>query len=428
MTARSRDWLGKVPDHWTIQPAISVADVCVSTVDKKVHDGEMPVQLCNYTDVYYGDRITDSSTFMRATASAEQVVRFAAKAGDVPVTKDSETSDDIGISAFVERDLPGVVYGYHLAIYRPEDYWTGRFIKYLFDSSYIKAILETQTLGVTRVGLSQKTLHYMKWPVPPLYERRAIAEFLDYETGEIDVFITDQERLIELLTERRSATIAHTLHQLTLRDHVAALKHLASVQTGVTLGSSYDEETHTYPYLRVANVQAGYLDTETVKEVEVPVRIAERTSLRAGDVLMTEGGDRDKLGRGAMWDARISPCLHQNHVFAIRCDTERLLPQFLVYALDAPPAREYFNLTAKQTTNLASTNSTIVRNTQLPVPSIDTQYRTVDSLDRVLSYLDAAIADAREAIALSRERRAALISAAVTGKIDVRDWKRPKAG
>jgi len=128
--------------------------VKVSTVDKKSYPDEVPVRLCNYTDVYYQDVITSDLAFMEATASAEQISRFSVQAGDVPITKDSETSDDIGRPSYVPKDLPGVVYGYHLAIYRSFDPHYSRFIRYLFDSSLVRAELETRTPGVTRVGLS----------------------------------------------------------------------------------------------------------------------------------------------------------------------------------------------------------------------------------------------------------------------------------
>lgn len=100
-----------LPDAWRWQPIDSLASVKVSTVDKKSYEDELPVSLCNYTDVYYNDEITGTLDFMRATASCSQVANFTVRAGDVVITKDSETSDDIGRPAYVPRDLPGVVYG-----------------------------------------------------------------------------------------------------------------------------------------------------------------------------------------------------------------------------------------------------------------------------------------------------------------------------
>src|SRR4051812_31824421 len=96
-----------------------IATVRISNVDKKSIEGDTPVRLCNYTDVYYRDRITRNSEFMRATATPDQRTTFALRRGDVLLTKDSETADDIGVSSYVADDLPDVLCGYHLALIRP---------------------------------------------------------------------------------------------------------------------------------------------------------------------------------------------------------------------------------------------------------------------------------------------------------------------
>lgn len=142
--------------------------------------------------------------------------------------------------------------------------------------------------------------------------------------------------------------------------------------------------------------------------------------LRAGDVLLTEGGDIDKLGRGTVWDGHINPMLHQNHVFAVRPTPGRLLPDYLALWLDSPTSREYFYLTAKKTTNLASTNKTIVGRLPIRVPSIEQQNNVIQQHTREVGKIDALIAKAQEHIAYAKERRAALTTAAVTGEFDVR--------
>ena len=135
----------------------------------------------------------------------------------------------------------------------------------------------------------------------------------------------------------------------------------------MTLGKAVGADAVELPYLRVANVQVGYVDLSEVKTVEVERDAVVRHSLCAGDVLMTEGGDLDKLGRGALWFGSVDPCLHQNHVFAVRC-RPTLDSRWLVYVLDAPDARQYFIRTAEKTTNLASTNSTVVGGLPIRVP------------------------------------------------------------
>ncbi|WP_336631618.1 MULTISPECIES: restriction endonuclease subunit S [unclassified Microbacterium] len=224
------EFLGEVPWHWDVQPAVTLARVLTSTVDKKSYEGEQPVKLCNYTDVYYSDRIVDSSHFMMATATSEQIAKFSVRAGDVPFTKDSETAADIGIPSYAPRDLPGTVYGYHLSIFRPMDKRRGRFLKYLLESDYAKAYFEAKTPGVTRVGLGQATIRYFRAPTPPVEEAVAIADYLDRETAQIDAFIAKNEQLITLLTERRGAVIARSVSR-GVRDGIA-LKRLCAFWVG----------------------------------------------------------------------------------------------------------------------------------------------------------------------------------------------------
>ncbi len=151
------------------------------------------------------------------------------------------------------------------------------------------------------------------------------------------------------------------------------LSDVAHVQTGVAKGAKILRDRVRVPYLRVANVQAGSLNLLEVKTIEVDRTAISRYSLRAGDVLMTEGGDFDKLGRGAIWTGEINPCLHQNHLFAVRCDPSRLLPEWLSWVSASHYGRRYFMLCAKQSTNLASINSTQLKAFPLPLPPIARQ-------------------------------------------------------
>jgi type I restriction enzyme S subunit len=128
---------------------------------------------------------------------------------------------------------------------------------------------------------------------------------------------------------------------------LVALKRVSTVQTGVTLGKQYDGRLIERPYLRVANVQDGHLDLNEVTTIEVPEAVAKGVELRVEDVLMTEGGDLDKLGRGFMWMGEIPLCLHQNHIFAVRCFRHKLLPRFLTYLTASLYARDYFEATGK---------------------------------------------------------------------------------
>jgi restriction endonuclease S subunit len=187
------------------------------------------------------------------------------------------------------------------------------------------------------------------------------------------------------------------------------LKHRAEIQTGIALSGDGDPADASWPYLRVANVQTGFIDLSEVKYIRVPAAVASTATLRQGDVLMTEGGDIDKLGRGALWDASLAPMLHQNHIFAVRANGD-LAAGFLVYWLEAQVARDYFLTTAKRSTNLASTNKWTVSNLPIPGLTLDEQLAIADYLNRETARIDTLIAEQQRLVSLLLERRVSVIA------------------
>jgi type I restriction enzyme, S subunit len=107
---------------------------------------------------------------------------------------------------------------------------------------------------------------------------------------------------------------------------IVSLEKVAKIQTGLAKGKKDQKNVVSLPYLRVANVQDGYLDLSEIKEIEVDSSQVNRYLLQNEDILLTEGVDFDKLGRGGIWHCQINPCLHQNHVFAVRVNRENLIP------------------------------------------------------------------------------------------------------
>ncbi len=203
------EWLGDVPAHWEVRRLQHVVTMKVSNVDKHIKEGELPVRLCNYVDVYKNDRITESVSFMRATATTDEIERFRLESGDVLITKDSEVWNDIGVPALVEYSARDLVCGYHLALLRP--------IKAVLNGAYLFRSLQSSTIayqfhisanGVTRYGLSRGGIKSALLPIPPLSEQAAIVAYLDKATAEIDVAIDRARREIELLGEYRTRLIA----------------------------------------------------------------------------------------------------------------------------------------------------------------------------------------------------------------------------
>ena len=196
------------------------------------------------------------------------------------------------------------------------------------------------------------------------------------------------------------------------------LRWYSTIQGGIAKGKDYEgRDTISLPYLRVANVQDGFVDLTEIKQVSVLESELERYSLRAGDVLMNEGGDNDKLGRGAVWQGQIEPCLHQNHVFAIR-PNDLLRSEWLAAFTGSQPARTYFFLSSKQSTNLASISASNIMSLVVPIPPVAEQTQVLRFLDHETARIDALIEEQLRLIKLLKEKRKAVISHAVTKGLD----------
>ncbi|MBP1467324.1 restriction endonuclease subunit S [Candidatus Chloroploca sp. M-50] len=162
------------------------------------------------------------------------------------------------------------------------------------------------------------------------------------------------------------------------------------IVSGVTKGQKLPPDDRIeVPYLRVANVQRGFLDLSVVKTITVKRGDAIRFRLKYGDILMTEGGDWDKLGRTAVWDGEVSHCIHQNHVFRVRPPSEEINPRWVMIYTNSINGRAYFEDAAKQTTNLASINMTQLRGCPLPLPPLAEQHRIVAKVDELMALCDA---------------------------------------
>lgn len=197
------------------------------------------------------------------------------------------------------------------------------------------------------------------------------------------------------------------------------LDECATVQTGAAKGRKFaDAETVEVPYLRVANVQDGHLDLAEIKKIRIRRSEIDRYRLQPGDVVLTEGGDFDKLGRGFIWRGEIDLCVHQNHVFAVRPDRERLLPEFFAYLAQSAYGKAYFLKVAHKTTNLACINSTKLKAFPVPVPpTLDEQEKIVEILDTIDRKID-----------LHRRKRAVLdelfktlLQKLITGELSIAD-------
>ena len=311
-----------------------------------------------------------------------------------------------------------------------------RFLRNVCLSSRFVGAVDASTFGSKMPRAEWDFIGNVPVPVPEPRAQRAIADYLDRETAQLDALVAAKERLLKLLAEKRRAIVTRAVTRgldprVPMRDSgvpwlgevpahwkLTRLKFVADVRGGLALGKDYrSSELKEYPYIRVANVQDGYLNLDDVKTVRIPQKEVENYLLQTGDVLMNEGGDDDKLGRGCVWNGPIAPCLHQNHVFAVR---PRLVePEWIDVWASSNTARFHFENYAKRTTNLASISATNLSELPLLVPPAEERPGIVHDCAVGLGRFTTAQSEIVSTIALLKERRAALIAAAVTGELDV---------
>lgn len=322
-----------------------------------------------------------------------------------------------------------------LLVLRPRwDVLDSKYLHYLTLSKPFVGWATATSYGVKMPRTNWDSLASFECDVPTLDEQRALAGLLDDEIARIDLLLAEQRHQLDLIEEHRHAlvsqtvgarlggercTLAGALETLPRGWQLTPLRFVATIQGGITLGKKYEGPVEERPYIRVANVQDGGLDLETVTTIEVPGDVARRHELRAGDVLMTEGGDNDKLGRGTVWNEEIVGCLHQNHVFAIRPHSSVLRPHYLAGLTTSAWGRAYFTATAHQTTNLASTNRSKIGSFPVPLPPVGEQDVLLSELGAELKGLDGVRCELSTQVELLLEHRQALITAAVTGGLNV---------
>ena len=412
-----------------------VASTTTSNVDKKSFEDEITVRLCNYTDVYKNNAITTDMDFMVATATRAQISKFGLKTGDTVFTKDSETSNDIGIPAYVAESAPDLVCGYHLAIARPfDDEINPRFLYWCLASPEAAQQWSVLASGVTRVGLRQPDIGKLEIPVPPLQTQRTIAAFLDRETVQIDDLIGEQERLIELLTEKRQAVITHAVTKgldPTVATKPSGIPWLGEIPAHWRLTrlaevtESIVDCLHTTPeafsdgdywVVRTSSVRNGRLDLSASfrTDYDTYLRRIKRLDITAGDLLLTREAP---AGEACMVGEERNLCLGQRMV-QLRTRAEAALPQILLWNIYSDHVRTYFDL---ETSGSMVQNLTMGRIGRIPivVPPMAEQQEITKHVSSALRSIDDSTARAQQLASLLFERRSALISAAVTGKVNV---------
>ncbi len=400
-------WLSAVPPDWTVARIKDIADLSSGdSIDSEeiAPSGDYPV--------FGGNGIRGYTTSYTHEGYYALIGRQGALCGNINYAKGKFWATEHAVVAKLIRS---------------------------YDTTWFGELLQTMNLNqysnaAAQPGLAVDRIRFLHVPVPPRAEQRRIATYLNATCGAIDAAILAKRKQLRTLGAVRMSLIQRAvtrgiaagvllestgnawMEKVPRGWKLVCLKRIAGIQGGLTLGKPYEGTLIERPYLRVGNVQDGHLDLADVSVIELPASVASGVELRPGDVLMTEGGDLDKLGRGHVWNGEIPGCLHQNHIFAVRCFPHKLMPMFLAYLTASQYGRDYFEATGKKTTNLACTNATKVGEFPIPLPPLTEQQAICTHLERKLGQVKGIASGIEAQISTLTAYRKSLIHECVTGQ------------
>lgn len=421
----------EIPNHWETRRLKDVSFIQYSNVDKKTYEDELPVKLCNYVDVYKNDFINSSLLFMQATANQSEIKRFSVKKHDVLVTKDSETADDIANPALVVEDLSGVLCGYHLAQIRTiKNTLYAPFLFRLFQANNYGFRFVIYAKGITRVGLSTSAFSDALTPLPPLAEQKAIADYLNEKSDQID-------RKIDLLTQKaaqyaqlKQALINETvtrglnknaplkdsgidwLGEIPAHWEVNKIKRISNVKRGASPRpiddpKYFDDAFGKYGWVRIKDVTKSSKYLLTTEEKLSELGSSKSVKMKPGDIFLSIAGS---VGKPII--TKINCCIHDGFVYFVNFQEYK---EFLFYIFNCT---NIFAGLGKIGTQL-NLNTEIVGNIDIPIPPLSEQKAIAEYLDTKTAHIDRIIETIHSQIETLHELRKTLINDVVTGKIKV---------
>ena len=428
------EWLGDVPEHWNLPKLKGLASFSGGGTPARENlsywNGEIPwvspkdmktERILGAEESITKEGLKSSAANLLPPGRVLMVVRSGILKHTIPVAI-NET--DVAMN----QDMKALSFDARVCV--------GRFFQRWVQGLNDRLLLVWAKQGATVESIEHSYLADTVIPLPSVPEQLAIAACLDRETAKIDELVEAQARLIELLKEKRQAVISHAvtkglnphapmkpsgvewLGEVPEHWEVPALSYRYRVELGKMLDAKQIAGTHLCPYVRNADVQWGRINIVDLNMMDFEPEERARFVLRRGDLLVCEGGE---VGRCAVWDAPIAECYYQKALHRLRAvDAARDEVLFLRWLLEAATASGCFAASEAKAT-IAHLPAEVFRRHRFAFPPLPEQLAIVAFLDRETARIDTLTTEAQRAIDLLRERRSALISAAVTGQIDVRN-------
>ncbi|MFE9244963.1 restriction endonuclease subunit S [Nocardiopsis sp. NPDC006938] len=430
----------ELPDGWVWASVGEVAETTLGKMlDRAKNTGEHAVPYLRNVNVQWGH--IDLTDVLSMEIPPEKQELFRLQEGDLIICEGGE----IGRCAMWAG---GVSYmAFQKALHRVRTFRgvEAKYLLYVFEFLSRSGKLLPYATGSTIKHIPQQKLRNIRFPLPPSSEQRKITTVLEVELSRLDAADRQLARAQERLVNLRARFVEETclgrgyasdgsarlapagvddgmVPELPAGWEWKRLQEVADVVGGVTKDArkQSDPDCAEVPYLRVANVQKGELDLTQVKTIRVPPKKASQLELLPGDVLLNEGGDRDKLGRGWVWEGQIPGCIHQNHVFRARVRDEVIHPKLLSWHANEFGQR-WCQANGKQSVNLASISLSKIRLLPVPVPPEEEQAELVKKLETAMSVFDRTAEQLASARVKAAALRQALLNTAFTGKLIPQD-------
>ena len=426
------EWLAMIPAHWSIGRLKFLGRITSSGIDKHSHKDESKIRFLGTDSVYSRNELDNSLVLPTCTASKNEIKRLSLSLGDIIVTKDSVVPTRIADAAIVVEPLDNVVCGYHLILFRAEKKVAyPKFLFYQLASRQVNEHFLSIARGTTIIGISSDLVGDTYLCCPPVNEQAVIAAFLDCETTRIDALIEEQKHLIKLLQEKRQAVISH-----------AVTKGLDPDVPMKDSGVEWLGDVPAHWEIRKASYIGRLFGSENVPEDMVSEE-GDLPYLKVGS-LSTDSLEVDR------WDWHIEQsvagqyraCEHYvvfpkrgaaiflNKVNVVSCQA-LIDPNLMGWEIEGVQSTWYFAYALKlrkldelaDISTVPQINNKHIGPEKFPVPPADEQEMIADYLNKRSSEIAQLMSTARTGVRLLQERRSALISAAVTGKIDLRHWQ-----
>ena len=426
------EWLGKIPKHWSITKLKNRCQIIPSNVDKKSHDDETEVKLCNYVDVYYNETIDASIDYMVATANGHELKKFQLFEEDVLITKDSEDPHDIAVPALVVSAQPKLLCGYHLSIIRSDNRnCRGPYIFWALRDASIASQLHREATGITRWAIANRHVKNSIIPLPPETEQKTIAAYLDKTCAAIDNAIEAKQKQLEILVALRKSIIHKAVTRglddsVELKDsgiewlgkipkhwRIEELKRLLSQFLMYGTNEAAELDDPEYPrYIRITDFgDNGTLKPESFKSL--PPNKAEGYYLEEGDLLFARSGAT--VGKSFLFSNHRGLACFAGYLIRARTNKLKLLSKYLYYFTKSPAYLTWKNVIFTQATiqNISATKYAYL---PVSVPSVDEQQLIIKYLDVKMKSLVNMQSNLFDQISTLKQYRKSLIHECVTGK------------